>query len=162
MSVAPESFALDLAAPGEVVAALEKALGDDLISVVLFGSRARDEADEASDWDVLIIARNLPERVLERYRLLKRMLPPAWRGKTSILAKTPAEFEATLSPLYLDIALDGRVLYDPQGYMQTRLQAVQRLIQRKGLRRERRGRDLVWQWERLPGLHWLLGWEETS
>lgn len=46
--------------------------------------------------------------------------------------------------------------------MQTRLQAVQRLIQRKGLRRERRGRDLVWQWEQPPGLYWLLGWEETS
>lgn len=73
MSVASELPALDPAAPGEVVAALEKALGDDLISVVLFGSRARNEADEASDWDVLIIARNLPERLLERYRLLKRI-----------------------------------------------------------------------------------------
>lgn len=101
MSFASEFPALDRAAPGEVVAALEKALGDDLISVVLFGSHARNEADEASDWDVLIIARNLPERLLGRYRLLKRILPPAWRGRTSILAKTPAEFEATLPPLYL-------------------------------------------------------------
>lgn len=45
MSVASELPALDRAAPGEVVAALEKALGDDLISVVLFGSRARKEAE---------------------------------------------------------------------------------------------------------------------
>ncbi|MGB9752742.1 MAG: hypothetical protein C0183_10510 [Roseiflexus castenholzii] len=77
MSVASALPALDRAAPGEVVTALEKALGDDLISVVLFGSHARNEADEAGDWDVLIIVRNLPERLLERYRLLKRILPPA-------------------------------------------------------------------------------------
>jgi hypothetical protein len=59
------------------------------------------------------VARNLPERFLSRYRFLKRSLPPSWRGRLSLLAKTPEEFEAAAPPLYLDIACDGKILYDP-------------------------------------------------
>lgn len=34
----------------EVVTALKQGLGDQLVAVLLFESRARGEADEASDW----------------------------------------------------------------------------------------------------------------
>ena len=81
----------------EVVAAFKQGLGDDLVAVVLFGSRARGEADKASDWDLLVIARHLPERTFKRHRWLKGMLPVAWRGQTAILAKTPEEFESYLT-----------------------------------------------------------------
>jgi predicted nucleotidyltransferase len=64
----------------ELVAALKAGLGENLIAVALFGSRARGDADENSDWDFLVIARNLPERVLRRHFWLKGMLPHAWRG----------------------------------------------------------------------------------
>ena len=144
-----------------VVEALRRALGEDLIALVLFGSHARGDARPDSDWDLLIIARNLPQRHLSRYRMLKEQLPPSWRGRISILAKTPAEFEAALSPLYLDIALDGRILYDPQGYAQARLQEIRRLIEAKGLRRERQGHDFVWRWLTFPGFGWSLSWKEA-
>jgi len=51
-----------------VVRALQQGLGKKLVAVVLFGSRARGDAKEESDWDMLVIAEDLPERQMERYR----------------------------------------------------------------------------------------------
>ena len=96
-----------------VVRTLQQGLGKKLVAVVLFGSRARGDAREESDWDMLVIAEDLPDRQMERYRKTKEILPQKWRGRISILAKTPVEFEAVLPSLYLEIALDGLILYDP-------------------------------------------------
>jgi hypothetical protein len=90
------------------------------------------------------------------------MLPPAWRAQTSILAKTPSEFESYLPSVYLDIALDGRILYDSNGYITRRLNALKELIKRKGLRREQTQSDLIWRWESFPGYDWTLEWESVS
>ena len=128
---------------------------------MLFGSRARDEAREGSDWDFLVVARNLPERTLERTFRLKKMLSPLHRGEASLLARMPGEFTAGLPDLYLDIALDGVVLHDTDGYMTERLEFLRALIRRKGLRREKEGRDLIWRWEQPPGRDWSLEWEEA-
>lgn len=77
-----------------VVSALRQGLGDNLVAVVLFGSRARGEATEASDWDVLVIARQLPSSFFQRHVQLKSLLPVEWRAPVSLLARTPEEFEA--------------------------------------------------------------------
>ncbi len=145
-----------------VVTGLREGLGDDLVAVVLFGSRARGEAREGSDRDFLVIARDLPERTLERAFGLKKMLPPLHRGEASLLAKTPREFVEGLPDLYLDIAIDGMILYDTDDYMVERLGFLRALIRRKGLRRERDGHDLIWRWEKPPGPDWSLEWEKTS
>jgi hypothetical protein len=130
------------AAPGlaplaEVVAALDRALGDDLVGVAIFGSRARGHL-----W-------------------LKSLLPADWRGQVTILGKTPEEFTASLPPLFLDIALDGVVLHDPDGYLKEKLDRLKRLIAEQGLRREVVRRDMTWHWERFPGFGWSLQWEAT-
>lgn len=137
-----------------VVSKLKEGLGDDLMALVLFGSRARGEAHEGSDWDILVIARGLPGRTLERAIRLKRMLPPEHRGEVSLLAKTPEEFMSNLPDL--DLAVDGVILYDTDGYMARRLQLLRELIRRKGLHREKVGRDLIWHWRKPPGTDWSL------
>ncbi len=147
--------------PDGVASKLREGLGEALVAVVLFGSRARGEAHEGSDWDVLIIARRLPGRTLERTIRLKRMLPPDHRGEVSLLAKTPEEFMSNLPDLYLDIALDGVILYDTDDFMAGRLRLLKELIRRKGLRREKEGRDLIWHWREPPGTDWSLEWEEV-
>lgn len=143
----------------EVVIALRNALNEDLLAVVLFGSHARGEAAEFSDWDLLVIARRLPERTLERHFLLKNLLPPSWRARVAILGKTQEEFESRLPSLFLDIALDGVVLYDSNEYAAGQLGRLREAIEKKGLYRERVGRDLVWNWRRFPGRDWSLDWE---
>ena len=146
----------------QVVKALKQGLDDRLIAAVLFGSRARGESHEESDWDLLVIARDLPPRPFPRLRFLKAMMPAIWRGRISLLAKTQDEFEASLPALYLDIALDGVVLYDSQGYTQEKLTRLRKLIDEGGLRRVSVGRDFVWQWETFPGFDWTLDWRGVS
>jgi predicted nucleotidyltransferase len=142
-----------------VIAALRQTLNDNLVAIVLFGSQARGEADEFSDWDLLVIARDLPEKPFQRHLYLKKLLPDLWRGQVAILAKTPKEFEAYLPSLYLDIAVDGNILFDTDSYMANRLDRLQRLIQTGGLRREQSDNDLIWRWQESPGLDWSLEWE---
>lgn len=142
-----------------VVEALRHGLGADLTALALFGSRARGDATPESDWDILLIARDLPARPLQRHFHVKALLPEHWRARVSILAKTSQEFEARLPSLYLDIALDAVVLYDPQGYLRARLADIRRAIARLNLQRERQGRDLIWRGAPMP---WSLHWEELS
>lgn len=144
---------------GQIVSVLRAALGNRLVAVILFGSRARGEASDSSDWDMLVIAEDLPKKVFARRALLVRSLPPRYRGAISILAKTPEEFESHLPSLYLDIALDGRILYDRQNYAAQKLAALRRLIQRVGLYRERTPAGDVWRWRQEPVARWTLQWE---
>jgi predicted nucleotidyltransferase len=156
-----DSEKTDLTTLDQSIEALKRGLGDRLVAVVLFGSRARGEARQDSDWDLLVLAHDLPMRFFRRHRLLKQLLPPAERGRISLLAKTPEEFETSLPALYLDIALDGMVLYDPDRYIADRLVRLRQIIREKGLRRERVGRDLVWQWQEFPGFGWAVEWGES-
>jgi predicted nucleotidyltransferase len=139
-----------------VTESLRAGLGDDLLAIVLFGSQARRTATSESDWDLLLIARDLPSRPLARHLRLKTLLPDAWRARVSLLAKTPQEFAARIPSLYLDIALDGIVLYDPQHYITPRLAWLRRQIQARGLKRRRIGRDLMWH---PSSPTWTFGWE---
>lgn len=140
------------------VQALSAALGERLVAVVLFGSRARDETTEASDWDLLVVVEGLPESPLERRMSLKRLLPPGCEA-VSLLPRTPEEFEDHVPSLYLDIALEGKVLYDPRGYMTERLARLRRLIEELGLRREWTEAGEEWHWKKEPAGSWALRWE---
>jgi predicted nucleotidyltransferase len=142
----------------QIVTALQEGLGERLVAVVLYGSRARGQAREASDWDLFIIARDLPVQLWARHVLLKRFLPAAYRGAVFLLAKTPEEFEEKISSLYLDIAQDGQVLFDPQGYAHRRLADLQRLMAETGLYRRQSSGGEVWRWRQKPRQPWTLEW----
>jgi hypothetical protein len=78
-----------------------------------------------------------------------------------VLARTPDEFDSHLSSLYLDIALDGKVLYDPHGYAARRLGSIRRLIKEAGLYRERTEAGDTWRWKKPPPLgRWRLDWKK--
>ncbi len=139
--------------------ALKDALGDRLVALVLFGSQARGEADEASDWDLLLIAKDLPTGTLKRHFALKRALPPLWRGRIALLAKTPEEFEARLPALYLDIADDGILLYDPTEYAARKLRRIRELRLEAGLERRDRAGELIWEWAEPPTGLWKIEWD---
>jgi hypothetical protein len=144
-----------------LVHGLHRSLGDDLVAVALYGSRARGDARAWSDWDFLVIARNLPQRTLDRHFFIKKILPDDWRGLASVLAKTPDEFMTHLPALYLDIALDAVIVFDRDDYLSSRLARLRRLIAKVGLYREQTGADFSWRWRTFPGLGWSLEWEDA-
>lgn len=135
--------------------ALSSGLGDRLVAVALFGSRARGGGGEESDWDLLVVAEGLPESPLERQVSLKGLLPPGCEA-VSLLPRTPEEFEDHVPSLYLDIALDGKILYDPQGYLSERLSRLRRLMEDLGLYREWTEVGQEWRWRRQPTGSWAL------
>lgn len=143
----------------QILIALQATLGDDLLAVVLYGSRAKGEAHVQSDWDLLLIAEKLPEKPLARHFFLKRALPAACRGAVSLVAKTPVEFESRVPPLFLDIALDGIILYDPKGYAAARLEKLKNLIATSGLHRLRSKDGDVWKFDKPHSEPWSLSWE---
>ncbi len=153
--MADYSIGVDPAAR-EAVEALARSLSEGLVAVVLFGSRARGEASEDSDWDLLVIAEDLPSRTLDRYLLLKQILLRNCRGSFSVLGKTPSQLEGAAQSLYLDIALDGKILHDPRGYAAHWLERLRDLIRRLGLRRERTPEGFDWLWETPPTGPWTL------
>jgi len=145
--------------PEQVASGMRAGLGDRLLAVILFGSWARGEGTSSSDWDILVVAEGLPDRIFERRVLLLGLLPPRLRGVVSLLAKTPQEFGANLPSLYLDIALDGQVVYDRRGYAVEKIAALRQVIERAGLHRERTSAGDVWRWRTEPVGAWALQWE---
>ena len=153
-------MSLDRKVPKSAVEALRKVLGEHLVAVVLFGSRARGDARADSDWDVLVLAEGLPQNPFDRQLFFGRLLPSDIPGAITVVAKTPKEFEAYLPSLYLDIALDGQILYDPSGYAADRLAALRRLIKEAGLYRERTEAGDMWEWETEPAGPWAVEWKK--
>ena len=86
-----------------VATALQEALGDDLLALVLFGSRARGEANPESDWDLLLLAENLPPSPWRRAQQMRTLLPREWRHRVSILAHTPAEIVTRIERLIEEV-----------------------------------------------------------
>jgi len=146
----------------QAVEALANGIGNRLVAVVLFGSRARGDAKPWSDWDLLVIAEGLPEHPFDRQLLINRMLFGKCDGGVSVVARTPQEFESHVPSLYLDIALDGRVIYDPAGYAAERLATLRRLIEEAGLYRERTTAGDIWRWKKRPQGAWVMSWEKIG
>lgn len=143
-----------------VIVALREALGEELVAIVLFGSRARGDARPDSDWDLLLIAENLPASPWRRNQRLQGWLPPDWRGHVNLLARTPAEWYNGVSSLALDIALDGIVLYErPHSRFSARLVALQEQLASLGLMRHPLGGgEWIWLWRDQPPQRWELEW----
>ena len=87
---------------------------------------------------------------------------PLTSRSVSILAKTPEQFHGAVSSLYLDVALDGQILYDPRGFAVSRLGALRRAIENLGLYREPVPEGFDWRWEKTPAASWSLSWSVDS
>ncbi len=79
--------------------------------IILFGSRARGEADEYSDYDLVLIKRT-DRPFLER---LQEIVPYllGWEGAVEVLVYTPEEFERMRETgLGWIVQREGVVLYE--------------------------------------------------
>lgn len=152
-TILPDQFLSD------IVSVFKDLMGPDLIAIVLYGSWARGESRPGSDVDLLVIARNLPHDHFERVTYVHQMVVGHFRRRISVLAKEPAEFEGYFPALYLDIGLDGIILYDSEGYMAGKLARIREIIEEAGLYRVRYDGELMWLWKRQPAIHWAIEWD---
>jgi predicted nucleotidyltransferase len=116
---------------------LVERLGEDLVSVVLFGSRARGAGKPGSDVDLLIVARSLPRDRWDRCRPLldiAREVSPDFGQLISLIVRTPEEAGKT-KPYYLGMLSAHELLYDRDGFFAGVLARLRQRLQELGSRR---------------------------
>ncbi len=144
-----------------LVNALSSKFGSHLKAVVLFGSRARGEASPHSDHDIFIVVEQLPADPLKRARLTRGSLRDCLAdlpGSINLHAKTPEEFQADLTPLYLDICVDGICLFGADYFDPMRSRGLAALSA-SGAKRTRAGGTLFWIFPGNGPRNWELTWD---
>ena len=145
-----ESESKELHILKETVARARSLFGDDLRSVVLYGSRARGNARPDSDFDLLIIADSLPnERQRREPALDIAEVGFDYGVSIQVLLATPEEAEqavATGAPLMFEIYDAHRLIYDHEGFF---LHLVRRFAGQLQDWRARKLKEHVWE---VPGL----------
>ena len=141
----------------EVIKSLQGNFGPRLKTVVLFGSRARGGHGISSDHDIFIIVEGLPEDPIER---LKEVRPAVYNApfKINTIAKTPEEVEMNLSPLLLEICVDGIILFG-RGYFEPYRKNAVKGLKKSGLIKYRVGKEWYWRFKDLKPKNWELTWK---
>lgn len=117
-----------------------KRWGEDLVSVVVFGSFARGDAYEHSDIDLLIIVKNLPKGWRERgiYELSLERLGLTWNTPLQVILVNPEEIRLAIdniTPLLLEIHESYRCLFDRDMFFQKEMKRFEKMMMRRGVRR---------------------------
>ena len=113
-----------------------------LVSLILYGSYARREARPDSDIDLLVIIEDSLSDRFKAQRMINEVEDRLARSSTFrelrakgfnpflspyILTKNQAR---VFRPIYIDIAFDAKILYDPHGFARNLLEKVRKALQK--------------------------------
>lgn len=136
-------------------------LGEALVSLVLYGSRARGTHQEDSDIDVLIVVEGLPLDRAGRHALLQPIKQTVDREHAAARCR-PAPHLAYIvktreeashhAPLYLDMTEDAVLVRDRDGFFAAVLDRLRRRMAELGSRRV--WLDNGWYWILKPDMGW--------
>jgi len=142
----------------DLIKTLKNKMGDDLVSVVLYGSYAREQSTPESDVDLLIVAYGLPESSLDRQMLITKILqeieapfrqslPSSSFPYISAISKTPQEADH-ISRIYFDMIDEAKIFFDKEGFFEAVLRKVKVRLQELGAKKIRVGK--MWYWDLKP------------
>jgi hypothetical protein len=107
-----------------IVSRATSQFGAAFIGLLLYGSRARGDAYESSDTDLLLVV----DRTVRIERDLYRAWDPVLPEEISLnIAQLPAN-PCDAGSLWLECALDARILHDPTGQLRRKLDQIKELI----------------------------------
>lgn len=136
---------------GEFVRELAKKEGDNLVSLVLFGSVARGEEKEESDIDLCVVLEKasgfLSERV-KPFLEIHRRLGAGTLFSFVILTREEAERNRAL---FLDMTVYSEILFDRDGFFKERLSELRGRLRELGSKRVTLP-DGSWYWDLKPDL----------
>ncbi|MBI1882816.1 MAG: nucleotidyltransferase domain-containing protein [Chlamydiae bacterium] len=132
--------------------------GKSLVSLVIFGSVARETQRFNSDLDFLLVVKDLPRGRMRRVReferienrlepLVKKLRKKGIDTYFSPIIKSPEEVEFG-SPLFLDMVYDAKILLDRDRFFFKRLERLRARLKELGSRRIWYGS--AWYWELKP------------
>jgi len=108
--------------------AIKRVWGNDLLGIVLFGSSVRGETRASSDIDLLIV---LDERVPIRrilYAIWDEKIMPIMGSSFSPQFSHLTGSENSVSSLWLEVALEGQIEFDPRGSVRKNLFKIKERI----------------------------------
>jgi len=136
----------------------QKDLGDNLVSIALYGSVARKEATPGSDIDLFVVLQDAPKGMLSRRRLLdptRESLTPEleklWKQGiyADFIEVIRTQVEARkFHPLYLDMSQEAIILFDRDKFLETLLSVVKEKLNKGGAKRKDMGRFRYWDLSR--------------
>ena len=143
---------------------LERELGEQLVSVVLYGSVARRDAQVGSDIDMLVVVdapsreegKAVRERVVdlvmefENTGLMEELFQQGCLVDLEYRLYTKEEAQRT-HIFYLDLTQDAIFLIDRDGFFAAKLEQVRQRMRELGTRRVY-FEDGCWYWELKPGM----------
>jgi predicted nucleotidyltransferase len=96
----------------ELIDELKKLYGDNLSRVILYGSKARGDATEDSDIDIMIVLKDVKDKSKELEKVIKLTTEIDFRYETliSITLQSEEEYLKKRSPLLLNVRKEGIVL----------------------------------------------------
>ena len=112
---------------------------------------------ETSDFDLFVIAEELPVKVFQRILFIRKPLKGQFAERICIIAKAPEEVLKNLPSLFLDLGLDGIILFDKDNFFKNLQTKIRQIIQQAGLQRKKVNGEFYWEWQTPP----LKGWEIT-
>lgn len=133
----------------------KEALGDQIVSIALFGSVARGQAGPGSDIDLFVVLDESPSGMLSRRRLLdpvRESLTPElerfWKQGLYVdfveVIRTRSE-AGNFHPLYLDMSQEAIMLYDRGRFLERLLAMIKERLEREGAERKFMGN--FWYWD---------------
>lgn len=116
---------------------LKNRFGDGLVTVAVFGSRARGEARADSDLDLLLVAEGFPKSRLDRQLLLLRLARAVSEDFADLIACVPLSPEeaSRVQPFYLGMLSGHELLHDRAGFFRAVLERLRRRLGELGSRR---------------------------
>ena len=135
-------------------------LGENIVSIALYGSVARVQAGPTSDIDLFVVLKQAPSGMLARRRLLAPVRESLTPNLESLwMQGVYADFvevirtvaEARLyHPLYLDMSREAILLHDRDRFLEKLLDNVGERLKREGAVRKTMGRFWYWDLSGLP------------
>jgi hypothetical protein len=133
----------------------KEVLGDQIVSVALFGSVARGQAGPGSDINLFVVLQEASSGMLSRRRLLdpvRQLLTPElerfWKQGIYVdfveVIRTRSEARK-FHPLYLDMSREAILLYDRDRFLETLLAMLKKQLERDGAERKVMGN--FWYWD---------------
>jgi len=141
---------------------VQETLGNQAISIVLYGSVSRGDAKAESDVDLLLVLKEASpvyrERLQSLLPILRRLRQQVCWKELEVRNIFPSPSVVILSReeadqnrhLYLDMIEDARILLDRDGFFQNRLDILQNRLRELGARKVQRDDD--WYWDLKPDL----------
>ena len=138
----------------ELTAQSKKVYGERLISLAIFGSWAGERNTSESDVDILIVAKDLSKKRLERVKefdeveksleaTIEELAQEGIHTYLSPIFKTPEEVLRG-SLLFLDMLDDLILLYDKDSFFQNYLAKFRKRLDKLGAKKVIRGENWFW------------------